>query len=140
MAEIGQSAGNPIITPAIVFLGYAEDQRLKLRADGRTFQVGAMLRAVELAGDQTPIPGEDGFRFRNTGHLRETFPPQSLANFGEGRALGIRKPQSSGDMCANQSILRNQVFALEEQAPIDQTRHVRQQPCPAVVLHDESRW
>jgi hypothetical protein len=29
---------------------------------------------------------------------------------------------------------------LEEQALIDQASHVRQQPCPAVVLHDESTW
>ena len=99
-----------------------------------------MLRAVELTGDQTAIPGEDGFRFRNTGHLRQTLAPQPLADFGEGRALGVRKPQSSGDVGAKDSILRNQVFTLEEQALIDQASHVRQQPCPAVVLHNESTW
>ena len=140
MAEIGESAGNAIVTPAFVLLGHAEDQRFEFRADAGTSRVGAMLRAVELAGDQTAIPGEDGFRFRNTGHLRQTLPPEPLADFGERRALGVGKPQSSGDVGAKDSILRNQVFALEEQALIDQASHVRQQPCPAVVLHDESTW
>jgi hypothetical protein len=50
-----------------------------------------MLRAVELAGDQTAIPGEDGLRFRNTGHLRQTLPPQPLAECGF-RAMAISVP------------------------------------------------
>jgi hypothetical protein len=99
-----------------------------------------MLRAVELAGDQTAVPGQDRFRVRNTSHLRETLPPEPLADFGERRPFGVRKPQSSGNVRAKDSILRNQIFALEEQALIDQASHVRQQPRPAVVLHDESTW
>lgn len=91
-------------------------------------------------GDKTAIPGEDGLGFRNTGYLRKTLPAQSLADFGEGRALGVGEPQSSGDVRAQDSILRNEVFALEEQPLIDQARHVRQQPNPAVVLHVESTW
>ena len=45
-----------------------------------------MFRAVELPGDQTAIPGEDGFRFRKTGHVGQTLPPEPLADFGERRA------------------------------------------------------
>jgi len=71
-----------------------------------------MLRAVELAGDQTAIPSQDGFRLRNTGYLRQTLPSEPLADFGESRALGVRRLQSSGDVGAKDSILRNQVFAL----------------------------
>ena len=89
---------------------------------------------------RTSIPGEDGFRFRNTGHLRQTFPSEPLADFGERRALRVRKPQTPGEVGAKDSILRNQVFALEEQALIDEASHVRQQPCAAVVLHVESTW
>ena len=140
MAEIGQSPGDAIVTPALVLLGHAEDQRFEFGADARTSRVGAMLGSIELAGDQTSIPGEDSFRFRNTGHLRQTHPPEPLADLRESRARGIRKPQSSGDVRPKDSILGNQIFALEEQALIDQASHVRQQPCPAVVLHDESTW
>jgi hypothetical protein len=138
MAEVGESAGDAIVTPAFVLPGHAKDQPFEFRADGWTTRVGTMLRAVELAGDQPTIPGEDRFRFRNTGHFRQTLPPERFSDFGEGRALGVGKPQSSGGVGAKDSILRNQVFALEEQALIDQASHVRQQPCQAVVLHDES--
>src|SRR3954453_22469040 len=83
MAEVGQSAGNAIVTPAFVLLGHAKDQRFEFRADGRTSRVGAMLRAVELGGDQTAVPGQDRFRLRNTSPLRETLRPEPLADFGE---------------------------------------------------------
>jgi len=82
----------------------------------------------------------DGFGLPNTAYIRQTLPPEPLADFGESRALGVRKPQSSGDVGAKDSILRNQIFALEEKALIDQPSHVRQQPCPTVVLHAESIW
>ena len=75
--------------------------------------------------------------FTTQGYLRQTLPPEPLADFGESRALGVRNPQSSGDVGAKDSILRNQIFALEEKALIDQASHVRQQPCPTVVLHAE---
>ena len=78
--------------------------------------------------------------FTTQGYLRQTLPPEPLADFGESRALGVRKPQSYGDVGAKDSILRNQIFALEEKALIDQASHVRQQPCPTVVLHAESIW
>src|SRR4051794_28373485 len=82
MAEIGEGPGNAIVTPALVLLGHAEDQRFEFVADARTTRVGTMLRAVELASDQPAIPGHDGFRFRNTGHFGQILPPQPLANFG----------------------------------------------------------
>src|SRR5689334_20711366 len=46
MAEIGERAGDPIITSAFVLLGHADDQRFEFRSDARTSRVGAMLRAV----------------------------------------------------------------------------------------------
>jgi len=98
MAEVGESADDAIVTPALVLLGDAEDEGFEFVAEARTARVGTMLRAVELASDQPAIPGEDGFRFRNTGHLRQTLPPQPLANLGERKALGVRKPQVSGDV------------------------------------------
>ena len=82
-------------------------------------------RAATIRMSAGDTRGEDGFRFRNTGHLRQTLPPEPLADFGESRALGVRKPQSSGDVGAKDSILRNQILALEEKPLIDQASHVR---------------
>jgi len=98
MAEIGESASDAIVTPAFVLLGHSDDESLHIGGNAGPSRVGAMLRAVELAGDQTAIPSEDGFRLRNTGYLRQTLPPQPLANLGERKALGVRKPQVSGDV------------------------------------------
>ena len=64
-------------------------------------------------------------------------PGEPLADFGERRSFQVRKPHSSGEVRAKDSILRDQIFALEEQAPIDEARHVHQQLCAAVVLHVE---
>ena len=140
MTEIAESAGNAIIAPAFVLPGHADDQHFEFRTDPGTSRIGRVYRAVELAGDQTAIPGEDGFRFRNTSHFRQPLPTEPLADFGERRALGVGQPQSTGDVGAEDSILGAQVFALEEQALVDQTSRVRQQPCPVVVLHHESKW
>ncbi len=140
VAEVGERAGDPIVAPAFVLLGHADDQRFEFGSDTRTSWIRAMFRAVELAGDQTSIPGEDGFRFGNTGHLRQTFPSEPLADFGERRALGVGKSQTSGDVRAKDLILRDQVFALEEQALIDEASYVRQQPGAVVVSHVESAW
>jgi hypothetical protein len=35
------------------------------------------------------------------------------------------------------SVLRGEVFALEEQALVDQACQLRQQPRPFVILHDK---
>ncbi len=43
-------------------------------------------------------------------------------------------------MRAEDSVLRDQVFALEEQSLVDQSRDIRQEACPFVVLHAESTW
>jgi hypothetical protein len=67
------------------------------------------------------------------------FRPSRLPISASVERSAIGKPQSTGDVGAEDSILGAQVFELEEQALIDQTSHERQQPCPVVVLHHESK-
>jgi len=67
------------------------------RTDPGTSRIGTVFRAVELPGDQTAIPGEDGLRFRNTRHFRQPLPAEPLPDFGERRALGVGQAQSTGD-------------------------------------------
>ena len=140
MTEVSERTRDAIVTPAFVRLSHADNQRFQFRAQAGTTGIRAVSRAVELAGDQPTIPGEDGFGFRNTSHFCEPLPAESRADFGERRALGIGKPELTCDVGAENSIFGAQVFALKEQALIDQATHVRQQPCRVVVLHLESRW
>jgi hypothetical protein len=77
-----------------------------------------MLRAVELAGNQTTIPGQNGIWLGHTGHLRQMCPAPALGDLGKCRPFGVEKSQAPGDVGAENSILGNQVFALEEKALI----------------------
>src|SRR5262249_34639954 len=48
VAEIGQRAGDPIVSPTYVLLGHAEDECFDSSMDARASRVGAMLGSVEL--------------------------------------------------------------------------------------------
>jgi hypothetical protein len=52
VAEVGQCAGDPIVSPAGVLLGHAEDEGFDCRIDARASRIGTMLGSVELAGNQ----------------------------------------------------------------------------------------
>ena len=59
-------------------------------------------------------------------------PAQALGDLAKCRPFGVEKSQAPGDVGAENSILRNQVFALEEKALIYQAGDVRQ--CRARLL------
>jgi len=138
VAEIGEGAGEPIVPPTAVLLSHSDDQRLDLGADSRPSRIRAMLGAVELAGDQTAIPAENRFGFRDTGHLGKKLPPKAFANVSQRASLGVGEPNLAGQMRAQNPIFCDEVFALEKQAVIHQARHVCQQPCPAILMQVES--
>ena len=62
---------------------------------------------------------------------------KTLAEFSEGRSLGIRKAHTGRKVSAEDSILSCEVFILEQEFLIDQPGDVRQQPSPFVVWHEE---
>ena len=104
----------------------AHHERLNRRIYARASVIGTMLRGVELAGNQTTIPSQDRIGFGNVGHLSQILAAQTLGDLGKCRAFGVRKPRAPGDVGAEDSILRNQVFALTEQALVYQASDVRQ--------------
>ena len=73
-------------------LGHTEDQRLDRGIYTRTSWIGTMLRAVELTGNQTTIPGQNGIWLGNTGYLRQMFPAQALGDPSEGKPFRVGKP------------------------------------------------
>jgi hypothetical protein len=64
-------------------------------------------------------------------------PSEPLADFSEGRSLGIRKAYTDGKVGSENPILGCEVFILEQEFLIDQPRDVRQQPSPFVLWHEE---
>src|SRR5690242_8196731 len=71
MTEIGERTGDPVVAPTGRLLGHPDDQRLGHRINARASRTGTMLWAIEFAGDQTTIPGQNGFRLGNAGNLRQ---------------------------------------------------------------------
>jgi hypothetical protein len=82
-AEVGEGARDPNVTPSAVLLGHPDDQRIDLRVDARPSRVRAMLRSVELAGDQAAVPAENRLGFGDTGDLGASLRPRRLADFSE---------------------------------------------------------
>jgi hypothetical protein len=115
-----------------------DDEGFDHGIDTRASRIGAAFGAVELAGNQATIPSQDGLWFGDTGDLLQMLPPEALANLSECAPLRVGKPELSRDVGTEDSILCDQVFALEEHALVNQACHVRQQSHPLVIPHDES--
>src|SRR5262249_40614429 len=85
VAEICESAGDPIVAPRPVLLGHADDQGLDLRADLWPSRRGAHLGSIELAGDQTTVPAENRLRLGDTGDIGEQLPAEPFTDFSKCR-------------------------------------------------------
>jgi len=66
--------------------------------------------AVEFAGNEPAVPGEDGIGLGDTGDLLKRGPAEPLADFSEGRSLGIRKADPGGQVGAENPILGCEVL------------------------------
>ena len=137
MAEIGQGSDDAVVSPAGVLSGEAHNERFQFRRDAGPAWNGAEFGAVKFAGNEPPVPGEDGIGFGDTGDLLKCSPAEPLADFSEGRSLGIRKAYTGGKVSAEDAILSCEVFILEQELLIDQPGDVRQEPSPFVVWHEE---
>ena len=89
--EIGQGAHNPVIAPVPVLARHANDQLLHLALDPRSTRAMTNLRAIEFAGDQLAVPGQDSVRPGNGCDLGENLAAHAMTNFAERGSLGIRR-------------------------------------------------
>jgi hypothetical protein len=71
ITQIGQCPTNAVIAPVTVLLGQANDQPLDLLLDPRPAGAPTSFRAIKLAGDKLAVPGQDGVRPGDIGHLAE---------------------------------------------------------------------
>ena len=93
-------------------------------------QEGAAFGAVELAGNQPPIPRQDGVRLGCAGHLLQSFAPKSFSDLGQCAPLWIGEPESGRQACSQNAVLGGQVLILQQQLLIDEARHKGQKACP----------
>jgi hypothetical protein len=114
MAEIGERARDPVVAPSSIPLGHEDDQRFDVNSNTRSSRIGAMLGSVELEGDETAVPAKYGLGFGDTRDLGEQLAAVAFANVGERAPLAIGAAHVSGEAPPQDTILCDQVFALEE--------------------------
>src|SRR5258705_2603921 len=95
ISEIGQGARNPVIAPVPVLVCHAKDQLLPLALDPWSARALTGLRAIEFAGDQLAVPGQDGVRLRDGCDLGENLATQAMTNLAERSSLGVRELQAT---------------------------------------------
>ena len=88
VSQIGQRPRNPIIAPAPVLPGHANDQLLDLALDPRPAWASTR-RAIELAGDQLAIPAHHGIRSGYGGDVGEGLADQPMTDLAERAPIGI---------------------------------------------------
>src|SRR5258706_7040454 len=89
VTEVGHSSNDPIVAPTRVFFCHPNHQFHDLVLQRRPAWIRALLRTIELPGNEPSVPGKYRVRFRHPGDLLETLTAQSLANFGERGSLRV---------------------------------------------------
>src|SRR5215470_5878753 len=82
VTEVGQCARNPIVAPTGVLAGHVDDEILDDRINAWAARMLTTFGTVELVGDQTTIPGQNGLWSSNAGYLRQIFPAKALGDVG----------------------------------------------------------
>ena len=135
VTQVGQCTDDAVISPAAVLSGHAHYQGFHFRWNLGAAWILPVLGAIELLGDQPSIPGQDGVGFGDAGDLSERFASQALPDLGEGGTLGIAQPQSRGQLRPQNTVLRGQIFILQQKLLVHRAGHVRQQSHPLLVPH-----
>ena len=114
MAQIGQCSDDAVVSPAGVLSGEADDERFQVGRDTRAAGRSTEFGAVELAGNEAAVPGEDGIGFGDKGDLLEGTTTEPLADLSESGSLGIGKAHSGWKLRSQDAILSCEVFILEQ--------------------------
>src|ERR1035437_2998663 len=133
MPQIGQRPHNPIIAPGPILLGHANNQFLNFSVDPWPARGSPFLRAIELAGDEPSIPGQNGIRQGRIRHFAECLAAQSTANLAELRSLCVRELQPPLQLAPQNPVFSSQILIPQQQLLVHRPRNVGQDTCP---LHE----
>ncbi len=137
MTEIRKSSDDAVVAPGRILSRHAHDQVGYFSRNGGTANRIAILRSVELTGDEPTVPGEDCFRSNDNGDLRKCFPAQPFANFRQSRPLRVGQSQTLRQLRPENPIFGDQILVLQEQLLVHQPRNIRQKTNHFVVDHRE---
>jgi hypothetical protein len=133
--EVGQCSHDPVIAPIMVLLGHADDQLLDLSTDPRPSGATAGFRAIEFAGNQLAVPGQNRIRPGHSRHLGEGLAAQSMADLSQHSSLGVRQLQPPLQLGLQDLIFGGQIFGSRKQFLVHRPRDVSQDARP---IHSSS--
>src|SRR5437879_4717535 len=94
MAQVGPRAHDAVVTPARVLASEANHQLFQRGFYPGSARIGAASGTIELAGNQPPIPRQDGVRLGCAGHLLQSLASKSFSDLGQGTPLRIGELES----------------------------------------------
>ena len=103
--------------------------------DGRAPCRGTLFGAVEFAGNEPAVPGENGIGFRDAGYVLEGRATEPLANLSECGSLGIGKAHTGREARSQDAVFGGEIFVLEQQPLVHEAGDIGQQARPFVLLH-----
>jgi hypothetical protein len=86
------------------------------------------LRAIEFAGDQLAVPGQDGVRAGHSCDLAENLAAQAMTDLAERGPLGVRELQSTFQLGLQDAVFGGQIFVPRQQLLVHRPRDVGQNP------------
>src|SRR5262245_59262887 len=89
MSQVGESALDAAVAPGRVVVGHWQDERFALIRDTGPSQLGALLPAVKLLGDELFVPAHQGIRSGERGQRFEAFAANRKREGRETTAFGI---------------------------------------------------
>ena len=114
VAKIGQGAHDPVIAPAAILPGHADNQLLDVVVYLRSANLSACLGPIELLGHQFPVPTEDRVRLCSIRHVLKRFPTEPVTDLGERLSLGVRKQQAAVNLLLENAVFGNQILIAKE--------------------------
>jgi hypothetical protein len=115
MSQIRQRPGDPVIAPVTVLLGHANDQLLNLCLDSRSARAATGLGAIEFAGDELAVPGQDGVWPGYIGHLGKSLAAQSMTDLAQRGSLSVGELQPPLQLGFEDAIFSGQIFIPRQQ-------------------------
>jgi hypothetical protein len=113
MPQVDQRSHNPVVSPTGILARPANHQILDLRLEAWSSHRPAWFRTVELVCDEPAVPSQQGIWFSDTGDFLKRFPPQTLADLGQGGPLAIGPARL--EVRSQYAVLRRQIFVLQKE-------------------------
>jgi len=115
MPQISQGTYDPIIAPARIFPRHLHNQALCFLIYFWAPYTSTESRPTKFVRDELPIPTQNRFGFGRCRHVLHSLSTQAVSDLGQCRLFSFRKQQPTLDLSSQDSVLRRQIFASQQE-------------------------